>query len=98
MLKSAGVPDEVIKMNKYYAGSGCETCKNIGFKGRRGIYEIMVMSPRLRDMTFNVDTTDNIRRQAVLDGMHTLLDDGIRKVFEGVTTISEVLSVAKKID
>ena len=98
LLKSAGVPDEVIKMNKYYAGSGCETCKNIGFKGRRGIYEIMVMSPRLRDMTFNVDTTDNIRRQAVLDGMHTLLDDGIRKVFEGVTTISEVLSVAKKID
>ena len=98
LLKSAGIPDDIIRANKYYAGQGCQTCKNVGFKGRRGIYEIMVMTPRIREMTFNVDTTDNIRRQAVHDGMHTLLDDGIRKVFEGVTTIGEVLSVAKKVE
>ncbi|MDR0867919.1 MAG: Flp pilus assembly complex ATPase component TadA [Planctomycetota bacterium] len=98
LLKSAGLKDEAIAMNQYYAGQGCDNCKNIGFKGRRGIYEIMIMSSRIREMTFNLDTTDNIRRQAVQDGMHTLLDDGIRKVFEGVTTIGEVLSVAKKLD
>lgn len=97
-LKSAGVSDELIAANKFYAGKGCDNCKSLGFKGRRGIYEIMVMNSRLRDMAFNVETTDNIRRQAVRDGMHTLLDDGVRKVFEGVTTINEILSVAKRIE
>lgn len=98
LLKNAGVKDEVIAANKYYAGKGCDTCKNIGYKGRRGIYEIMVMSAKIRDMTFKVETTDNLRRQAIRDGMHTLLDDGLRKVFEGITTIDEILSVAKKMD
>ncbi len=98
LLKSAGVSQQLIDANKFFGGAGCDTCKNLGYKGRRAIYEIMVMNTRLRDMTFNVDTTDNIRRQAVRDGMHTLLDDGIRKVFDGVTTIGEILSVAKRIE
>lgn len=97
-LRSAGVTDQMIAANKFYAGTGCDNCKGLGYRGRRGIYEIMVMNSRLRDMAFNVDTTDNIRKQAVRDGMHTLLDDGIRKVFEGVTTIGEVLANAKRLD
>jgi type IV pilus assembly protein PilB len=98
LLKSAGVPDDLIAANKYYAGSGCDTCRNSGFKGRQGIYEIMIMTARLREMAFQRETTDHIRRQAVADGMHTLLDDGIRKVFDGITTMGEVLSVAKRMD
>lgn len=98
ILLKAGMPREVIDRNKFFAGAGCDNCKGGGYRGRRGIYEILVMNPRLRDMTFNVDTTDNIRAQAVRDGMHTLLDDGLRKVLEGVTTIEEVLSVAKRVD
>ncbi len=96
--KAAGFSDAEIKSTTFYAGAGCENCKNIGFRGRRGIYEIMVMNSRLRDMAFNTDTTDNIRNQAVRDGMHTLLMDGVRKVIEGVTTVPEILTVAKKVD
>lgn len=98
VLKSAGLTDDIIANNTFYGGAGCDVCKNLGFKGRRGIYEIMVMNSKLRDMTFNVATTDALRQQAVRDGMHTLLDDGIRKVLEGVSTIKEVLGVAKKVD
>lgn len=98
VLVKAGMPREIIDRNKFYAGAGCDNCKGGGFRGRRGIYEILVMNPRLRDMTFNVDTTDNIRAQAVRDGMHTLLDDGLRKVLEGVTTIEEILAVAKRVE
>ncbi|MBN2711257.1 MAG: Flp pilus assembly complex ATPase component TadA [Planctomycetes bacterium] len=98
ILKSAGFTDEQINNNKFYTGDGCDNCKGLGFRGRRAVYEIMVMNTRLRDMAFNVDTTDNIRNQAIRDGMHTLLMDGTRKVLEGVTTAEEILTVAKKMD
>ncbi len=98
LLKSAGVPDEQINNNKFFAGTGCANCKESGFKGRRAIYEIMVMNSRLRELAFNTATTDAIREQAVRDGMHTLLMDGLRKVFDGTSTIGEVLAVAKRVD
>jgi type IV pilus assembly protein PilB len=98
VLKAAGMTDAQIESNTFYSGEGCDNCKGLGFRGRRAIYEIMVMSSRIRDMAFNVDTTDNIRAQAIRDGMHTLLMDGLRKVVEGVTTVQEVLTVAKKVD
>lgn len=78
-----------------YRAVGCENCRNTGFKGRKGIYEIMVMNRRLREMCFQKATTDAIREQARRDGMHTLLDDGIRKVLDGWTTLDEVLGEAK---
>jgi type IV pilus assembly protein PilB len=97
-LKAIGLRDEQIQGNIFYHGAGCDNCKNRGFRGRRAIYEIMVLNSRIRDMTFNEDTTDNIRNQAVKDGMHTLLMDGARKVVEGVTVPEEVLTVAKNIE
>jgi len=98
LLKAAGLTDEQIARNKFWGGAGCDNCKNIGFRGRRAIYEILVMNPRLRDMAFQVATTDALREQAIRDGMHTLLMDGLRKVVEGVTTVQEILTVAKKVD
>ncbi len=97
ILKSAGITDEQINNNKFYGGAGCEACKGQGFRGRRGIYEIMVMNSRLREMAFKIATTDAIRNQAVRDGMHTLLMDGVRKVLEGMTTAEEILTVAKNV-
>jgi type II secretory ATPase GspE/PulE/Tfp pilus assembly ATPase PilB-like protein len=96
--KAAGLTDAQIADNTFYGVKGCPTCRGGGYKGRRAIYEIMVMNPRLRDMAFNVATTDQIRDQAVRDGMHTLLMDGVRKALAGVTTVEEVLTVAKRVD
>lgn len=95
-LKSVGLREEQFAGKITYHGEGCNTCRNIGFKGRKGIYEIMVMGSRLREMCFQKGTTDSLRDQARRDGMHTLLDDGLRKVLDGWTTLDEVMAEAKQ--
>ena len=95
-LRSVGLRDEQFQGKQLYRGAGCQNCNGVGFRGRKGIYEIMVMNGRLRDMCFNKATTDAIREQACRDGMHTLLDDGLRKVLDGWTTLDEVMGEAKQ--
>jgi type IV pilus assembly protein PilB len=95
-MRAVGIREEQIKGRVFYRGAGCKTCNGVGFKGRKGIYEIMVMNTRLREMCFNKGTTDALRDQARRDGMHTLLDDGLRKVLDGWTTLDEVLGEAKQ--
>ena len=95
---AADITDEQIAANKFYGGKGCPVCRGGGFRGRIAVYEIMVMNSRLRDLAFRVATTDQIREQAIRDGMHTLMMDGVRKVFSGMSTVDEVLTVAKKTD
>jgi type IV pilus assembly protein PilB len=95
-LKAVGLRDEQIAGKTLYRAVGCSTCRNIGFKGRKGIYEIMVMNSRLREMAFQRSSTDTLREQARRDGMNTLLDDGLRKVLDGWTTLDEVLGEAKQ--
>lgn len=95
-LRALGLRDEQFAGRTLYRGKGCMTCNNIGFKGRKGIYEIMVMNSRLREMCFNKATTDALRDQARRDGMHTLLEDGLRKVLIGMTTLDEVMGEAKQ--
>ncbi|HYF52424.1 MAG TPA: ATPase, T2SS/T4P/T4SS family [Planctomycetota bacterium] len=95
-LKSVGLREDQIAGKTLYRGMGCNTCRNQGFKGRKGIYEIMVMNGRLREMCFQKGTTDELRNQARRDGMHTLLEDGLRKVLDGWTTLEEVLGEAKQ--
>jgi type II secretory ATPase GspE/PulE/Tfp pilus assembly ATPase PilB-like protein len=95
-LKSVGLREEQFAGKTVYRGAGCNTCRQTGFRGRKGIYEIMIMNNRLRDMAFRKATTDALRDQARRDGMHTLLDDGLRKVLDGWTTLEEVLAEAKQ--
>ena len=95
-LKSVGLREEQFAGKVTYHGKGCEKCRKVGFRGRKGIYEIMVMNSRLREMCFHKGTTDSLRDQARCDGMHTLLDDGLRKVLDGWTTLDEVLAEAKQ--
>ena len=95
-LKAVGLREEQFSGKITYHGEGCNTCRKIGFKGRKGIYEIMVMNSRLREMCFQKGTTDSLRDQARRDGMHTLLDDGLRKVLDGWTTLDEVMGEAKQ--
>jgi type IV pilus assembly protein PilB len=98
MLKAGGLTDQQIAGRTFYRGKGCETCRDIGFKGRKGIFEVMVMNSIIREMTFSGSSTDDLRKQAVADGMHTLLMDGLRKVLDGITTIEEVMAEAKSLD
>jgi type IV pilus assembly protein PilB len=97
-LKAAGITPEQAASASFMKGRGCNQCGNSGYRGRIGIFEFMVMSSKLREMTFQGATTQDLRKEAIRSGMTTLYDDGIRKVLEGTTTIEEVFRVAKAND
>jgi type IV pilus assembly protein PilB len=79
-------------------GPGCENCNGKGYRGRIGAYELMDMTPQLRDAAFNGMHTDELRKLAIQGGMATLQIDGCRKVLEGVTTFEEVLTITHRQD
>jgi type IV pilus assembly protein PilB len=70
-------------------GKGCKNCQHTGFRGRKAVFELMVMNSTLRDMAFRSEPAQNIRRQARLFGMKTLVEDAVEKAMEGITTLSE---------
>ena len=74
-----------------YHGVGCDTCGDTGYKGRQGLYEVMPMTPVIRELILERANTTELRDAAVEDGMLTLRRDGIRQVEAGVTTVEEVL-------
>ena len=94
-LIAVGMTKREIEGTTFYHGAGCRSCKNTGYRGRIGIFELMVMNHTLREMTFNGTTTEKLREQAINDGMHTLVRDGVRKITGGVTTVEEILRAAK---
>jgi type IV pilus assembly protein PilB len=61
-----------------------------------GIFELMLMTPKIRELSFQGASTQELRKAAVAQGMHTLYQDGIRKVLKGITTLEEVFRTAKK--
>jgi type IV pilus assembly protein PilB len=75
----------------FYYGRGCSVCNDTGYKGRRGIYELLVMSEPIRNLVNERAPTVVIRQKAVELGMVTLREDGLRGIFEGDTTIEEVV-------
>ncbi len=87
-------PEQVANAT-FVRGAGCKKCQHTGFKGRRAVFELMVMNSTLRDMTFRAEPTQNIRRQARLFGMKTLVDDALGKSMEGITTLGEVYKLDK---
>jgi type IV pilus assembly protein PilB len=72
-------------------GAGCSRCHSTGYRGRVGLYEVMVVSEALRELILAGAPTLDLRRQAVADGMITLRRSGLRKVIEGITTLEEVV-------
>ncbi len=76
---------------KFMKGQGCETCAGSGYKGRQGLYEVMSLTPELRRLILRGGSVEELRDQAVRDGMLTLRMDGIKKVERGVTTLEEVV-------
>jgi type IV pilus assembly protein PilB len=74
-----------------FKGKGCEKCNGTGYSGRQGLYEVMPISPEIRELILNRASTKEIRDCARDQGMQTLRDDGLIKVNKGITTIEEVL-------
>lgn len=92
---AAGITAEMADGQTFHKGKGCEVCNNTGYKGRVGIYELLKLNTELREAIFRNEPTYVIREIALRGGMNTLLMDGVRKVFAGVTTVEEILRVAK---
>lgn len=90
-LQELGVNDEEAKKHKFYRGRGCDNCNNTGYKGRIGLFELMIMNDTLRDMIMENATTDDLRRKAQSFGMITLSEYGRQFVFQGLTTAEEVV-------
>jgi len=78
-----------------YRPEGCECCRNTGYRGRKGIYELLVTNEEIRHLVTQACTSDVIKQAAVRNGMETLREDGWNKVLSGITTIDEVLRVTK---
>jgi len=82
----------------YTAGPGCEKCNGIGYQGRTGIYEIFTLNDKIKQLTVDQAPSFKILQQAVEDGMITMLQDGVLKVLEGVTSLDEVYRVIGNFD
>lgn len=76
---------------KFYYGRGCDRCNNTGHRGRTGIYELVVMNDELRDLISQGASTDQLRTACRKQGMMTLRESGLRAIFNGTTTIEEVV-------
>jgi type II secretory ATPase GspE/PulE/Tfp pilus assembly ATPase PilB-like protein len=95
-LHRVGFPFERLAEGTIYEPAGCEDCRGSGFRGRTGIYEIMPITDAIRPLIIARASSNQIKAQAIRDGMHTLRDDGWGKVLGGVTTIEEVLRVSEE--
>ncbi len=93
-LESIGLTPAEVEGAVVYRPVGCPACEGTGYKGRKGIFELMEMDGTLREMVFRKEPTYKLARYAVTSGgMNTLLKDGARKVLSGETSIAEVLRV-----
>jgi len=82
-------------IERVWKGKGCEECRDTGYRGRTGIYELLVLDGELREELQRRRGSEELRQMAIRKGMRTLFDDGLRLVRGGVTTIEEVLRVAR---
>jgi type IV pilus assembly protein PilB len=97
-LELAGVTPEMMKGATFMKGRGCAHCQKSGYKGRLGIFELMVMNSKIRELAFQGAPTTKIRQAAVSQGMSVMFHDGVQKVLRGITTFDEVFRVAKKVE
>ena len=80
---------------KFFVGEGCEKCFQTGYRGRTGIYEMMLISEEVQNLIYKRETAGTIKKVALEAGMQTLRMDGARKVLSGITTIAEVARVTQ---
>jgi type IV pilus assembly protein PilB len=91
LLMELQLPLNTARKYKFYYGKGCARCNNSGYKGRVGIYELLIMSDELRDAIAAEASGDDLRDIARQQGMTTLRESGLKLIFDGATTIDEVV-------
>ena len=91
LLLELQLPIEQARQYKFYYGKGCPRCNNGGYKGRCGIYELLDLTDEIRDLITSDASTDDIRNLARTQGMTSLREAGLKLIFDGVTTIDEVV-------
>ncbi|MEK9138615.1 MAG: ATPase, T2SS/T4P/T4SS family [Bacteroidota bacterium] len=79
-----------------YHGRGCNVCGNSGFQGQIGIYEFLRVTESIRELILREASVSEVRKMAISEGMTTMFEDGLDKVERGVTTIEEIMRVAKE--
>ena len=84
------------KEARIYIGKGCPVCRNTGYSGRVGVFEILLLSEKIKDLIVAKSDSQKIMQQAVMEGMITMMDDGLSKVQQGITTIEEVLRATRE--
>jgi type IV pilus assembly protein PilB len=95
-IEAAAIPPEMLEGATFMKGRGCSNCQKSGYKGRLGIFELMVMTNKIREMAFQGAATQEIRRAAVSQGMRIMFEDGVAKACRGITTLDEVFRVSKR--
>lgn len=91
VLNQLSLSQADIGNKKFYTGSGCSACSNSGYKGRKGLYELLDITDPLRELITQKAPTLVIRQKAIELGMTSLREDGLRNIYDGETTIEEVL-------
>ncbi|HQY87632.1 MAG TPA: ATPase, T2SS/T4P/T4SS family, partial [Tepidisphaeraceae bacterium] len=94
-MRLLGITADQLKDHTVYKPRGCDFCSGTGFRGRKGVFEMMIMNSELRNLAFERSATNKIRRAAINSGMKTLLGDGKLKVLNGMTTAEEIVKVAQ---
>ena len=94
-LRKVGFPEEHIGKSPIYHGVGCEECRGLGYQGRTGIHEILILTEPLRNLILNRTSASAIAQLAMEQGMKTLRYDGWQKVLKGETTLEEVIRVTQ---
>lgn len=93
LFREMGMDPEEARQYTYFRGHGCDDCNYTGYKGRIGIYELMVITEAVRELVLQKATTVELARLARAEGMMTMRQDGMIKIQAGITTIDEVLRV-----
>ena len=94
-LRKISFPEAEIATAKFYRGTGCEHCRQLGYQGRMGIYELLVVSEPIRPLVMSRAPASVVAQKAMEIGMRTLRMDGWKKVELGQTTLEEVLRVTQ---
>ncbi|MBW1850055.1 MAG: type II secretion system ATPase GspE [Deltaproteobacteria bacterium] len=94
-LLNIGITPEMTEGKKFYRGKGCPACLNTGYRGRIGVFELMLMDDSIKNLILKTSDANAIKNMAVKKGMVTLRHDGAQKVFDGITTIEEVFRVTQ---
>ncbi len=102
-LQKSGIPKNLIenflregKKVRVYRGKGCKSCNGTGYTGRTGIFEVLEMEDNIKKLVMEKANSDQIQDKAIENGMVTMIEDGIKKVLRGQTTIEEIIRVTRE--